>query len=227
MKEIACSICRHSPCAEGIRTESGTVYYRCPSCGVLFQYLPAFSEKAYDAETYYSSEEKGYLEHEGNYRRIFRDLLSLIRRFKPAGKLLEVGCGIGTLLEEAQKCGWQTEGADLSSWAASFCREKKGLEVFGGKLKDSSFPRNSFDVLLYYHTLEHVPDPLSELSEAAAFLKEDGYLAVGVPNRASLQSRLKKEKWWGLVPEHLFQFTPRSLGNLLRLAGFRSVKISQ
>ncbi len=72
-----------------------------------------------------------------------------------------------------------------------------------------------------WHVLEHLESPGEALERIAAWLVPGGGLLVGVPNLASLQSRLFGEHWYHLdVPRHRTHFTPAGLIELLRRSGF-------
>jgi predicted SAM-dependent methyltransferase len=97
-----------------------------------------------------------------------------------------------------------------------------GLSVHEGELLEAHFPAEFFDLVLFHHTLEHMPFPLRDLREAHRILKKSGALVVMVPNAASLDARLFGPWWlaWDL-PRHLYHFTPKTISALMAKAGFR------
>jgi SAM-dependent methyltransferase len=106
--------------------------------------------------------------------------------------------------------------------AAHYAREVLGLSVYEGELLEARFPAEFFDVVLFPHTLEHMPFPLRELREAHRVLKKSGALVVMLPNAASPEARLFGPWWlaWDL-PRHLYHFTPKTISALMAKAGFR------
>ncbi len=143
-------------------------------------------------------------------------LVARVERFRQArkGRLLDVGCGAGYFLDAAREAGWQVQGVELSSAAASVGREQLGLDIFQGTLADAAFPDASFDVLTMFEVLEHLRDPGAVLAEARRILKPGGLLAVQVPNdleayRAWLSR--SDNRWWVIPPLHLFYFTEPTL----------------
>jgi SAM-dependent methyltransferase len=61
-----------------------------------------------------------------------------------------------------------------------------------------------FDVILFSHSLEHVPDPVQALRTAAAHLREDGEIIVRIPVAGSYAHRQYGANWIGLdAPRHL------------------------
>lgn len=146
--------------------------------------------------------------------------------FVGEGRILDVGCGLGFALAAYRERGWTPFGVELSPVAARYAREVVGLSVHQGELLDARFPSGFVDVVLFRHTLEHMPSPSAELREAHRVLRDSGILVVMVPNAAGLDARLFGPWWvaWDL-PRHLFHFTPRTAAALLAKTGFRVQRI--
>ncbi len=96
------------------------------------------------------------------------------------GRLLDVGCGNGELACAFARRGWAVAGVEPSASAVARARAG-GVEVHHGTLDDAPWHGPSFDAIVFNHSLEHLPDPLHSLRQAAALLREGGLLAVGVP----------------------------------------------
>ncbi len=140
------------------------------------------------------------------------------------GRILDVGCGNGDFLAGLKRRGWQVQGTEFSTTAATIARNK-GVTVHEGDLASAHFPADSFDVVTLWHVLEHVPLPQVDMAEIRRILHDDGLLVVEVPNSASFTFRLCREQWYPLdVPLHLQHFTPATLQQLLTGAGFSPVR---
>lgn len=107
-------------------------------------------------------------------------------------KLLDIGCGIGTIALELQKRGFQVTGVDFSEVAIKKCRQQ-GLDAIVSDVdKDGlKFSDNSFDVVWAGDVIEHVFDPIFLFKEIARVLKDDGTLLMSVPNDFYLRRRWK------------------------------------
>jgi len=132
-----------------------------------------------------------------------------------------VGTGVGTLMEIASAKGYTVTGVEVSEWASAYARKEKELDVVPGTLEDAHFADESFDVIVLNHVLEHVETPKSLLAEIRRILKDDGLLAIGVPNAESLMATLIGARWASWRPEqHIWHFTSGTLAALLKTVGF-------
>ncbi len=142
----------------------------------------------------------------------------------PPGDILDVGCGSGAFLLGLQAAGWNCHGVELSPEAARAAQEA-ALDVRAGDLLGAGYLPASFDVVRFWHVLEHVVSPRRQLAEARRLLRPGGRLLIGVPNAASLLSRLFGRRWYYLdVPRHLWHFDRTSLARLVTECGFQVEK---
>jgi 2-polyprenyl-3-methyl-5-hydroxy-6-metoxy-1,4-benzoquinol methylase len=143
-----------------------------------------------------------------------------IERHQRPGKVLDIGCGRGLLLNKLRQRGWDPVGTELSEDAAAYARNRLGLNVITQPLDEINFPSNEFDLVILWHVLEHVHAPRDIVHEIARILKPGGTLLVAVPNFGSWEARWGRNRWFHLdVPRHLMHFTPKTLGRLLKDEG--------
>lgn len=144
----------------------------------------------------------------------------------PGGRLLDIGCGDGLFLRELKKHGWYTAGIELDARACN--RAKRYLEeVYCGKFENIDIKPASFDVIRFWHVVEHTHNPLAVMKKTHDCLKPGGRVIIGLPNINSLASRLFKQRWSGLdIPRHLYHFSPATIRRLLKQAGFEGIKVS-
>jgi len=95
--------------------------------------------------------------------------------------LLEVGCGNGKLLKRMQDFGWQVTGTDFDDNAVAAARSRN-LDVRSGPLAAQQFAQGSFDAIVLKHVIEHVTEPIAELTLCASLLKPGGKLVLLTPN---------------------------------------------
>lgn len=148
--------------------------------------------------------------------------------FVPGGRLLDVGCGAGRYLVQMRGLGWNVEGLDASDPAARAVRERTGIHVHVGTLPHPALAAASFDAVTLWASLEHVHQPRTTLEAAGRLLKPGGVLALSVPNLASWSFATFGAGWYGLdLPRHLTHFTPTTLADLARRAGFGEAQVTQ
>jgi len=196
---------------------------RCVSCG-LVQEVPMPSEKEI-RELYYEDLEhfEPYIAQLAVHREYFRKTLQtvipdLIGNDKRP-KLLDIGCAMGVLLEEAKKVGFQAQGIDISADAVAYCRKKR-LHV------SQTWPESQFDVVTAFEIIEHERDPLAMMRRIHALLTTGGFAVLTTPNHDSIWRKIMGKWWVGYRhPEHVVFFDPRSLQILCKKAGFRDIEI--
>ncbi|MGD0196712.1 MAG: class I SAM-dependent methyltransferase [Solirubrobacteraceae bacterium] len=141
------------------------------------------------------------------------------------GRVLDVGCGGGELLAYYAARGWESFGIDPSSSAARAARAR-GATVHQGTLADQPWAPGSFDIVVFSHSLEHIPEPLAALLTARELLAPGGRLAIAAPNWRCWQRSLFGGFWFPLdLPRHLQHFSPRALAVLARILELDVVSI--
>ncbi|HFQ92629.1 MAG TPA: class I SAM-dependent methyltransferase, partial [Anaerolineae bacterium] len=80
--------------------------------------------------------------------------------------------------------------------------------------------------ITFWDVLEHTHSPQKVLRQANALLEDNGLLAINVPNWASWERRIFKERWIALdTPRHLYHFSPNILRAYLRICGFEVISL--
>ena len=135
------------------------------------------------------------------------------------GKLLDVGCGIGWVVAEAEKRGFEGTGIDSSKVFTDLGKKALRVKLFSKSLEKFQ-TKEKFDVIILNHVLEHIKDPVKFLQTVKMLLKPGGELLIACPNIRSLIFFLFKERWYGLQPaQHLSQFTPQTISMVVEKSG--------
>ena len=108
-----------------------------------------------------------------------------------AGRLLEVGCGIGVDSIQLARCGFDVTGVDLTENALTVARryaEHAGVDVDFrlGNAEGLDFPDASFDAVYSFGVLHHTPDIEAAVGEVRRVLKPSGVAYVMLYARNSL-----------------------------------------
>ena len=200
---------------------------RCKECGHGYVWpVPNadFLDAIYRNLAYYQGSEgtigfRDYASLEPARKRMFTRHLMKIEAEVGTGRILDVGCATGDFLKVARGRGWQVLGADPSVARAQV--EADGIVLVGTTVHDAEVEPGSLDAVTFWDVLEHVTDPVADLTRACALLRPGGVLALTVPDSANLVARASGRRWFGYktAGEHLQFFTAASLSMALRNAG--------
>jgi SAM-dependent methyltransferase len=207
---------------------------RCASCGLIRQdpRLKWDSLIAYYTEEY-GPYEKNIAEEKSRFKQVDRRYgmwkrLRAIQQLKPLGKLLEIGCGTGIFLAEAQRTGrWELTAVEPNVEAAAYVEKNLHVPVFVDRFSEARLPLNNYDVIVMWNVLEHLDHPIGDLRHIHELLKEGGWLIFSIPNVESLDSKMFGPYWLGWeLPRHLYLFPRKQMRQILDQIGFTRVRES-
>lgn len=165
--------------------------------------------------------------------RVFEFLMRhLDTRTSQRGRLLDVGCFCGTLLEAAVRHGWEPWGVELNRVAGGYARDALGFNVSTTTLEDAGYADGFFDAVTMTDVAEHVLHPLATFREAHRILAPGGLLAFVSPHgmvqirKEAMKARLGRGR--GVVIgglAHINHFTPRTARRILRDVGFTQIQV--
>jgi SAM-dependent methyltransferase len=238
--EVQCPYCA-SERRERLMTEFGSVgIVRCEDCDLMYT-SPRIKapEAVYWGDTAKYEEEarlifKGLAAHHRDEN--YLEELRLVKRYKPSGRFLDVGCNMGFLLRKAKEMAcWDVAGVEPSPSSSRLAREKWGVKIYNCFLHE--LPKEdlqSFDIVALSDVFEHVTEPLPFLEHAKRAMKDDGIMYAKVPNgRFSLFKQRVIEKL-GKRPragiwdsyEHVVHYTDKTLRRMLEKAGFEILELT-
>lgn len=214
-----CPLCG-APSREFVTRKSEYDYYRCLSCGLVR--VDPFPTKE-QLDRYYTQAYNQYrysfaLPISNPSRRKLR-YLKAVERFRPRGRLLDVGCAYGHFLENARLHGWRVEGVEPLAEARILAQSRFRLTIH--EAIDRA-PAGVFDAVTLWHVIEHLPAPLDALQSVRARLVQGGILALATPNIGSLSARITGASWgWLSPPDHVMLYSRATLTTLVEQAGFK------
>lgn len=162
-------------------------------------------------------------------RRQLRTLVSVLHSIRRAGlsngkktRILDVGCGSGMLVFALGLGGLKdVTGVD------PFMAGERELST-GGQLKrlDLREVENRYDLIMFHHSFEHVPDPEATLREALKRLRPGGRVLIRMPTPSSHAYEMYGAAWVQLdAPRHLVVFSRQGVGSLCERVGARIVSV--
>jgi 2-polyprenyl-3-methyl-5-hydroxy-6-metoxy-1,4-benzoquinol methylase len=202
---------------------------RCNQCGLLRQNPRLDWEQLAD---YYP---EGYVSHNGlledsvsGFKRFERRYghwkrVRRIAKYKPEGTWLDIGCGSGLNLQEAQFWQrWTLFGLEPVPAMAAYVQDNLGIPVFNTTLEEFTGHEGEFDIITMWDVLEHLAYPVAALEKIARLLKPGGILMLSTPNLESFDRAWFKEAWVGYeLPRHLYLFPRPLLKQVLAEKGLR------
>lgn len=161
-----------------------------------------------------------------------------LKFFKKNGRILDIGCGDGTVTKAVTDAlASETIAIDVSEQAVRVAQETNpssnitylvsNIESYGSEKK--------FDGILMFELIEHIFRPAEVLAKLRALLNEGGVLLISTPNDKRMTRRIKsafgvrhirkllgkKKKRIGC--DHFQEFDYQELRSLLESAGFQVI----
>jgi SAM-dependent methyltransferase len=211
-----CAWCGHKFTAADQRQTGRT---RCAQCGVA-------TTSPWPSDAQLSAAYGGwYRPAEGRFsglgdtvlRRMRATVATRLNRVLPPGPVLDVGAGDGNLVRAFKKHGRDAAGVD--PYAAANHPDVRAAEV-----QDVD---GRYSAVIFWHSLEHLRQPVRALRHAATLVAPGGLLVIAVPNAASTQARVFGDRWLHLdVPRHLVHITPEALISTVESLGLKVERVS-
>ena len=200
---------------------------RCERCGHM--QLAAMPGDAELGEAYGEAESADYVDEEAGQRETARRVLARVFEHvddDAPRRLVDLGCWVGFLLDEARLAGWDVVGVEPSTFASGYARGTLGLDVRTDDLLTAPLPAGAFGAVVLGDVIEHLPRPGEALDRIAALLAPGGVVAMMLPDAGSRLARAMGRRWWSVIPTHVQYFTRGSISTLLRAHGFEPVEVA-
>lgn len=143
------------------------------------------------------------------------------------GRFLDVGCGDGWLVGQAQSRGFAAEGMDLSQAVVDLAKARYPASTFWRSgVDDRPWPvaPASFDVVSSFEVVEHLLDPSALIAGMRAALKPGGHMAMTTPYHGLVKNVaiavLGFDRHFSVTGDHIRFFSDAALKHLVEGHGF-------
>jgi SAM-dependent methyltransferase len=233
METLACNLCGSKEYS--VLFEAGVAQVnrivKCDSCGLMYA-NPRRREvdinliRNFDANWVVENSttiNKWRLDKESLQVRDYRSTKKLLsQKFPERGTFVEIGCGMGFLLNSFREDGWNIIGVEPNAGLCMYAQREFGLTTLVGTLEDAKFDSDYADVAAMMHVIEHVPDPMSTFKEVYRILKPNGCFVVETPRYDTLIFKILGRRERSLSCDgHIYFFTTDTLAKMAINAGFK------
>jgi SAM-dependent methyltransferase len=243
---MKCRICDNSQGHETFRVREMMfglkeifVYFKCPACGCL-----QITEFPNDLSKYYSSgyysystpasedpKLKSFLKKKRDRYAAFgrgisgrilsfyfpANLIKLYSGIPPYSRILDVGCGDGSLIWRLKEAGFANV-AGIDPFIDVTISYSNGVTVERKSLRDME---GEWNLITYHHSFEHISDPEAELKKVRELISESGTCIIRVPLVDSWAWEHYGTNWVQIdAPRHFYLHSVKSMEILSGQAGF-------
>lgn len=227
-----CELCSHPTVP--IRLHSR--FYRCTECGLIhFSNAESVSYEAdYFNKEYKNQYGKNYTEDEYAIRTSAKRRLQKFFQYTPQWEnlllekkarvsLLEIGSAAGFFLEEASRCGFETQGWEISEQMSEYANTK-GISTLTGDFY-SLYEKNKnrhFNVIAAFYVIEHIHDAAKFWQNITSLLSDQGYIMLAVPSSFGPVYYFNLNDWELTHPkDHFYDYNLRSIKKAAQRNGLK------
>jgi 2-polyprenyl-3-methyl-5-hydroxy-6-metoxy-1,4-benzoquinol methylase len=207
-----------------------TAVFRCSAGQCMTQFAhPQLDDRtlsqAYE-NLYYPNKTNGSISHlENTPDAVLRQVLSQLQQHigQLAGlRVLDYGCGVGSLLRVAADLGARSVGVEPDPEARLTAATVTGLPVYENlEHLSASESEKPFDLVVLLTVIEHLRRPWEDLARLRRLLSPGGWLLVSTINIRCVRAQIRGQRWEQYRnPTHFYYFDSRSLARVIQKAGF-------
>lgn len=217
---------------------------RCPGCTYMWldpqpseaELHEVYGEDYYRNERFFESNGQtiyGYFDYaserfvkQQDLQRVVDRIASFLGPGETVGRrFLDVGCGLGYLLDVAHDRGFSVKGIDYNQSAVDWIGRKYTFPAVSGDFM--VYEGGPYDAVTMLDVIEHLPRPLEAMEKAAALTRPGGVFALSTMDSDSLVSRLLGSRLedFRRTREHLYFFNRRTIRAGLERAGLEILRI--
>lgn len=153
----------------------------------------------------------------------YREVLQRLRELGVDNKkILDIGCGHGTILKEASDFFETCVGVEPSNIECEIAREN-GCHVINAFF-DESFSERDYSAFISTQVFEEQPNPVETIKMCEKILKEGGIGYIDIPNG---QRIWQERSYYDIYVENINYFTVESLVKLINTTDLEIISIGE
>lgn len=202
-------------------------FTECSNCGLIFANpMPTLETiiKGNDALNVVMKSRGTISQYRGG-----KEFTFYLKKLKPSGILLDVGCAEGFFLKGIEdNSEWKVEGIDLIKSAVDFANQKLNIRTYFGTLESLKDCIGKYDFVRMNNIIEHVQNPVTFLLKTNEIMKTGGLVLCSTPNGVQdgylLKSANKQGTILNLLENHFHYYKPKTLKTIFESCGFKIEK---
>lgn len=169
------------------------------------------------------------------YRLVIKEIEKILTDIKRNGiKILDYGCGVGTLAFYLASIGKHVTGVDISPLSVDLCNKSARKMGMIGKVRfsvSSNFWRRltnvhvKYDLIICSEVIEHINNDVQLMGKLSGILNKGGYIFLTTPSKNAPLFRMKVTKSFDSKVGHLRRYDVEALKAMFRNAGMKVEKV--
>lgn len=166
----------------------------------------------------------------GNFT--YKTILSLLDKYlKKNSKIVDIGCGAGTIDYYLAKKGHKVLGIDISKKSIEACRKTADILNLGEQItfQRLKFPEEqiigNFNFAICTEVIEHIKDDQKAVKSIYDILKKNGIVIFSTPSKNAPLYKIGYAKKFDEKVGHLRRYSSSELIDLIENNGFRIIEI--
>ena len=174
---------RHYTSTSSAYGEHGRIV-ECRSCDLVYMNPRPHHQSVQD--NYSAVEDTRYLDEEQGRVETFTESLEHVAEFMPSGRMLDVGCHVGTFLTIAEQHGFEVAGVEPSPGRRRSPAAASTARCTAARSRMRRCRRAATTSITLWDVIEHLPDPALDLRSIHSSLRPGGIFAVSTMDVDSL-----------------------------------------
>jgi 2-polyprenyl-3-methyl-5-hydroxy-6-metoxy-1,4-benzoquinol methylase len=225
-----CPLCESSNQQNLYDDFEGNHYVRCRNCTLVFQNprkLIEYEEDYWKVSIDPDGNRRVHAEEKDkSLKNEFIADINYINKMVP-GRILDSGAGYGFFLSGIND-SWDKYAIELSDYCIKHIKDnnKDGVTVNSERIEDSHFENDYFEVIYFYHVIEHIDNVHGVMSNLVRMLKPGGLLIISTPNIESFVAKRFEGNYRLLGAAHILMWSKQTLLKLLKQYNLYCEKIN-